>query len=264
MPTRMIRDGILTSERINALSELAELFYRRLMSVVDDYGRFHASPTLLRASCYPLRLDKVREPLIQKWIAECVQQRLIRLYSVENKNYLQLETFEQRINGKSKFPEPNQSPPEFPGLPGDSPGFPAVGEGVDVVEDEGEKGAEAPLDLSGISKEAWADWHKFRNGRKGWTLKARALSLATLRKLIHDGQDHVAVINQSIERNWTGLFPVKPAGAAWAPPPGPKPAAHSSAAPMAAEFREHRAKITPEQLAKSAARIAALAKETKP
>ena len=43
MPSRIIRDGILTSERINALTERAELFYRRLMSVVDDYGRFPAN-----------------------------------------------------------------------------------------------------------------------------------------------------------------------------------------------------------------------------
>lgn len=35
MPSRILREGILTSERVNALAPLEELFYRRLMSVVD-------------------------------------------------------------------------------------------------------------------------------------------------------------------------------------------------------------------------------------
>lgn len=54
----------------------------------------------------------------------------------------------------------------------------------------------------------WDDWHKFRNARKGWTPKARALSLAKLGRLYADGHDPQAVIEQSIERGWTGLFPV--------------------------------------------------------
>jgi hypothetical protein len=44
MPNRELREGILTSERINALTFPAEVFYRRLMSVVDDFGRCPAHP----------------------------------------------------------------------------------------------------------------------------------------------------------------------------------------------------------------------------
>ena len=36
MPNRILREGILTSERVNALSWEAEVFYRRLMSAVDE------------------------------------------------------------------------------------------------------------------------------------------------------------------------------------------------------------------------------------
>jgi uncharacterized protein YdaU (DUF1376 family) len=56
---------------------------------------------------------------------------------------------------------------------------------------------------------AWADWHTFRNAGKGWTPKARELSLATLTKLHAAGHQPRAVIEQSIERGWTGLFPLK-------------------------------------------------------
>lgn len=130
MPTRIIRDGILTSERINMLSERAELFYRRLMSVVDDYGRFPSNLMLLRASCYPLKLDSVKEDAIKKHLSEAKDAGLIDLYTVGNKTYLEIKDFGQRINGK----------PKFPGIAESSPGIPGkirLDVDVDVVEDVG-------------------------------------------------------------------------------------------------------------------------------
>lgn len=117
MPTRMIRDGILTSERINSLSPHAELFYRRLMSVVDDYGRFSANLTLLRASCYPLKLDSVKEDSIKKHLAEAEGAGLIVLYTVAGKAYLEIQDFGQRIQSKSKFPEPPETTDDSPSFP---------------------------------------------------------------------------------------------------------------------------------------------------
>lgn len=108
MPNRIVREGILSSERINALSPNAELFYRRLMSVVDDFGRFTANPTLLRASCYPLKLDSVKEDSISKHLAECVGARLIVLYTVADKAYLEMQDFRQQVRAKdSKYPAPD-------------------------------------------------------------------------------------------------------------------------------------------------------------
>lgn len=106
MPSRIVREGILTSERVNSLSERAELFYRRLMSVVDDYGRYTANLTLLRASCYPLKLDSVKEDSIKKHLAEAEGAGLIVLYTVAGKAYLEIQDFNQRIQSKSKFPAP--------------------------------------------------------------------------------------------------------------------------------------------------------------
>ena len=105
MPTRLVREGILTSERVNKLTFPAEVFYRRLMSVVDDFGRFYASPTLLRASCYPLAIDAVTDKQINDWLAECIEANLIIAYSVENKRFLELLDFRQQVRAKvSKFP----------------------------------------------------------------------------------------------------------------------------------------------------------------
>ena len=62
MPNRIIREGILTSDRVEQLDPPAEVFYRRLMSKVDDHGLYDARPSILRASLYPLRIDRVRAP----------------------------------------------------------------------------------------------------------------------------------------------------------------------------------------------------------
>jgi len=107
MPNRILRDGILRSEKVNALEPLTELFYRRLMSVVDDYGRTEAHPTLLRSSCYPLLIDKVDEASVKKHLKSCREVGLIQLYTVDGKHFIQLINFNQQVRAKaSKYPDP--------------------------------------------------------------------------------------------------------------------------------------------------------------
>jgi hypothetical protein len=103
MPSRIIREGILTSEAVNSLSDQAELFYRRLMSVVDDYGRYYSHPGILRAACYPLKVDSVTENDVQRMVNECSEAGLIGLYGGK---FLQVARFGQQIRSKSKYPEP--------------------------------------------------------------------------------------------------------------------------------------------------------------
>lgn len=107
MPNRLLREGILTSEAVNALAWPEEIFYRRLMSVVDDFGRFYASPKLLRASCYPLHIDKVSDSDIGKWLSACETAALVRVYPAsDGKRYLEVLNFKQQVRAKeSKFPQ---------------------------------------------------------------------------------------------------------------------------------------------------------------
>lgn len=110
MPTRIVREGLLTSEPVNALSPKAELFYRRLMSVADDYGRFFAHASILRAHCYPMQLDAVSESDVKKSLAECTATNppLVTIYG--SGKYLSIAKFRQQTRGKSKFPEPTPEP----------------------------------------------------------------------------------------------------------------------------------------------------------
>lgn len=108
MPNRIIREGILSSEAVCSLSWPEEVFYRRLLSVVDDYGLFYAQPKLLRAACYPLQIDKVSDSDIGKWLTSCVEAALVRVYPAsDGKRYLQVMRFNQQVRAKTtKFPPP--------------------------------------------------------------------------------------------------------------------------------------------------------------
>lgn len=106
MPNRILREGILTSERFESLGWAEEVFYRRLMSVVDDFGRYYAKPALIRASCYPLLLNKVSDSDIEKWLTNCVNAALVRVYpALDGKRYLELLDFRQQVRATaSKYP----------------------------------------------------------------------------------------------------------------------------------------------------------------
>lgn len=157
MPNRILRDGILTSERVNQLSEPAELFYRRLMSVTDDHGRYYANRTLLRAHCYPLKVDSVTEVMVSERLAECQRAGLLIVYVIDGTNYLQLCDYGQRVQSKSKFPGP---PTDIHG------GSPCAtvenrlgeGEGEGVVGDEGETGAPRSRKKKGDDSIPLATW----------------------------------------------------------------------------------------------------------
>lgn len=112
MPNRIIRDGINTSARVRMLSGGAELFYRRLMTVVDDYGRYHGHPTTLRAAAWPTDPDKATDVEVEQWLAELSggDKPLVRLYVVEGARYVELDNFGQRQRSQSKFPNPAKTP----------------------------------------------------------------------------------------------------------------------------------------------------------
>lgn len=105
MPNRYLREGILESDRVNSLSFEAEVFYRRLMSVVDDFGRFDGRTSILKGRLYALK-PNVRETDISHWIAACVKAGLIALYQSDGKPYLLFHRLGERRALKSKFPEP--------------------------------------------------------------------------------------------------------------------------------------------------------------
>lgn len=106
MPSRLLREGILDSEAVNKLTPAEEVFYRRLMSVVDDYGRFDGRPSVLRSRLYSLRIDGVKESAIVGWLDACERVGLVARYSSGGKPYILLGKLGSPRSKGSKFPDP--------------------------------------------------------------------------------------------------------------------------------------------------------------
>jgi hypothetical protein len=85
------------------------VFYRRLMSKVDDHGLYDARPSILRTSLYPLRVDRVREADIARWIAACEKAGVIALYQHDGKPYLQMRDTRWQARSEPKYPLPTDN-----------------------------------------------------------------------------------------------------------------------------------------------------------
>lgn len=117
MPNRIVREGILDSRAVNLLSEPGEVLYRRLMSIVDDYGRYEFDFDKIRARCFPLQLDRWENGRIERHLTEISSIGLVLVYQSGSKKYIQISNFEQRIQSKPKFPDP----PDSTGTPNNQP-----------------------------------------------------------------------------------------------------------------------------------------------
>lgn len=120
----------MTCRKVNSLSWQAEVFYRRLMSKADDWGRYTGDPQLLKCELFA-RKPSVRETDIPHWIAECEKAGLLSLWEENGEMYLVIRDWQQDKRAKvSKWPEPPKqaefglimglSPPKA-GMPGTCP-----------------------------------------------------------------------------------------------------------------------------------------------
>lgn len=109
MPNRYVREGAIESEAVNSLGWLGEVFFRRLINRVDDFGRFSANVSLLRAKLFPLQLERVRDADIARLLAECEKAGLLFVYADKSKKpVLVVNKWE---NGRAKRSE-YDPPPE--------------------------------------------------------------------------------------------------------------------------------------------------------
>ncbi len=107
MPNRILRDGILESERIHRVGPMPQLFYRCLMSIVDDYGRYACDIPVLLSRCFPRRPIWADEEMVSLAVEECRLAGLIITYEVNGRRYLEICDFRQNIRAKaSKWPAP--------------------------------------------------------------------------------------------------------------------------------------------------------------
>jgi hypothetical protein len=106
MPNRYVREGIIGSEPVNSLSWQTEVFYRRLINKVDDFGRYTAHPALLLAALFPLQLEKVSTKDIERMLQDCERVGLLFTYTAKGKRFLVMNKWEQGRAKTSEYPQP--------------------------------------------------------------------------------------------------------------------------------------------------------------
>lgn len=94
MPTRMIREGLLDSERYARVSDAARLLFVHLMLLADDFGCVSVSATFLRRRCF---YDSPSDERIARLICELVDVDLIRTYEIDRACLAFIPKFRQRL-----------------------------------------------------------------------------------------------------------------------------------------------------------------------
>ncbi len=258
MPSRILREGILTSPRMAKLGWPDEVFYRRLHSVVDDFGRYYADHGLLRAACYPRQLNKVTDADIGKWLTACELAGLVSVYPApDGERYLEVLDFGQQIRAKkSRFP---QMPSTCAADAKQAPANVHLDVSVSVSEDVGVSRAAARPPSKERKTGLPADFG-ISDAVREWAERERFGSLeahldAFKRKATAKGYTYVnwdAAFMEAIREDWAKLRGRRTDGTAPPPdaaPSGPDPALEKikadslKAAPIPSNIREQLEKL---------------------
>lgn len=105
MPLRFLRPGLTTSDRWNSVSWQAQSFYIRLLTLVDDYGRYDSRPAILSSHAFPLSVGGMKTEELSKLAKELSEAGLVVFYTHKGKPYLQLSNWQERARSASKFPQ---------------------------------------------------------------------------------------------------------------------------------------------------------------
>jgi len=215
MPNRILRDWT-ASDKIDTLSQGAEVFFTRLIMKADDFGLYYGNPKLLNSALFPLK--DYDNSQVLKWLNECVKSGAIKKYSVEGKDYIQILGFDQRLRlMKSKFPDPSKSEeinePSNDGQLSDE-------RQLETKRNEEETETKPNVSLRASVPDlffgedvqaAWVEWEQYKKEKK------QKLTPSTAKKQMaflggRAGPEAIAIINQSITNGWTGLFELKTNG----------------------------------------------------
>lgn len=108
MPTRMIRDSVLDSERYLSCSDSEKLLFHQMMLLADDLGCLSIAPAFLGRRAFSERPSDARLTKLLQGLADV---DLIRIYEYRDTRYAFIPRFRQRLQRETlKHPAP---PPEM-------------------------------------------------------------------------------------------------------------------------------------------------------
>lgn len=109
MPQRFLKPGLTTSKKWNAVDWIAQSFYVRLITLVDDFGRYEGDLLLLRSHCFPYgdpNRNEIPLTTIENICKQLTTNALIIFYEThDGMRYLQLLRWQERPRAiSSKYP----------------------------------------------------------------------------------------------------------------------------------------------------------------
>lgn len=169
----------------------------RLITLVDDYGRYEADPMLLKSHAFPLRED-IRAPQVQKLCEELSANQLAVFYKTDGKEYVQLLKWQERPRSGSRYPAFDNTCEQM---------FADVSKCLLPKPSPSPKPAAAlPLGLQVDEFVTW--WGKWlehlRAKRKPPTIHTQELQLGRLADM--GVERAIKMIKHSIANGWQGLF----------------------------------------------------------
>ena len=220
MPNRIIKESTFTSDKISGLSDFQFRLWVGLITQADDAGRGDARPAIIKGRVFPLR-DRVTVKDIDSALHALAAGGCISLYTVGGKSYYRFPSWaeHQRVR---------DAKPKYPG-PEDGEIMTVCGESRRVAASCGELRPESnPIQSESISESesklkaqecadrtpleiALDDFAAARKAmKKPLTAKARELTIRELERLAPGNEAmQVAIINQSIQRGWQGVFALR-------------------------------------------------------
>lgn len=220
MPNRIIKDSLCRSDKVNAMTDFQFRVWVSLITYVDDYGRGDARPEIIKGTCFPLRAIDPKK--IDAALKDLAKIGSIQIYTANGKRYLCFPNWRshQTIrNAKSKFPAPPENAEISNGEQANTLESNCIQmiSNVPVIQsnpnpnpnpnpiEAHECADRTPLDI------ALDDFAEARKAmKKPLGPKARELTIRELEKLAPgDEATQIAIINQSIQRGWQGVFPLK-------------------------------------------------------
>ena len=107
MGNRILKESICSSDTIEKLNWMQEVFFYRLIVNCDDHGRFDARLPILSARLFPLKT--MGTAMIAEALRGLCEAGLVRLYRVEGKAYGCIRSWDRHQTiraAKGKYPPP--------------------------------------------------------------------------------------------------------------------------------------------------------------
>jgi hypothetical protein len=153
---RIISKSITVSQRVAKLSTAwVKLLYTWLIPHVDDFGRFHADPDIIKGTVFP-KEKYVTANKLSIWINELNEAGLINLYLHNGDTFLEIIDFEEHQYfrsdrpRKAEYPEPEKhtdSQNATNGIPTTTNGSPILSVSVSVSKSISNKYSEGSDEL---------------------------------------------------------------------------------------------------------------------